>query len=105
MLASSTRETPIDLFKWSLDDLEQEEITFKVPQNHKADVPEKVELSSDFATYSLTYKRDGSNVIGVRKMIINPIIISASRFEEFKIFFQKVIKSDQKQLVFKKGTQ
>jgi tetratricopeptide (TPR) repeat protein len=105
MLASSTRETPIDLFKWSLDDLEQEEITFKVPQNHKADVPEKVELSSDFATYSLTYKRDGSNVIGLRKMIINPIIIPASRFEEFKIFFQKVIKSDQKQLVFKKSTQ
>jgi tetratricopeptide (TPR) repeat protein len=105
MLASSTRETPIDLFKWSLDDLEQEEIAFKVPQNHKADIPEKVELQSDFATYSLMYKRDGNNIVGLRKMIINPIIIPATRFDEFKTFFQKVIKSDQKQLVFKKSTQ
>ena len=103
MLGASKRDLPIDLTKFNLDDFEEEEMTVQLPLKYTADVPENVTLSNDFAQYKMTYRMEGSKVIVNRSISLKQTILPANRFEDFKNFFLKVIKTDTRQMAIKKG--
>ena len=103
MLGASKRDLPIDLTKFNLDDFEEEEMTVQLPLKYTADVPENITLSNDFAQYKMTYRMEGSKVIVNRSISLKQTILPANRFEDFKSFFLKVIKTDTRQMAIKKG--
>ena len=63
----------------------------------------ELNFSNDFAQYKMTYRMEGSKVIVNRSISLKQTILPANRFDDFKNFFLKVIKTDTRQMAIKKG--
>ena len=101
-LNEDVRKFPIEIY-YTLDlDEVEEKITMMIPTGKSlAQLPPNVSLSSDFADYTVKFSMVGNVLTATRKLVAKQDIIPASKFNETKEFFEKVIKSDKTQLAFK----
>lgn len=101
-VSSETRNFPF-LF-WTMFEAEimQETITLTLPAGKKLlEIPETVNLTSDFADFKMIYTIKGDKILIYRELIPKKDIIEPKQYTEFRNFFNKVAEADTKQYAFK----
>ena len=101
-LSTETRNYPIALWKYTSRDKEKETITISLPSGKKLmKVPTNIVLHNKYFNYSVKYKKRGNKLELIREFEFNVDEIKPADYKEFKNLYEKVIKSDKKQLAFK----
>jgi hypothetical protein len=90
------------LWKYTSRDKEKETITISLPSGKKlVKVPTNIILHNKYFNYSVKYKKRGNKLELIREFKFNVDEIKPGDYKEFKNLYEKVIKSDKKQLAFK----
>jgi hypothetical protein len=90
-------------YYWPWIDTTYEEIELKMPESYKpVDLTPEVKLTSSIADFTVSYVVYKDGIKATREMIYKKTIIETSEYMEFKIFYNAVLKEDNKQLLFRK---
>jgi hypothetical protein len=101
-LAPAKRMFPIQIWKYTSYDVLEEKVIIKIPgKKVLAEIPKSVNYSCCIADYELKFTLNGSELIVMRKFHFTHDEAPATKFQEIKDFYEKVITSDTQQLAFK----
>ena len=79
-------------------------IVYKIPQGYKIEgIPEEMNLVSSFGKFSANvFKYGEDEILYVRSLEIKDYEIPAENYDEYRLFFTDVVKSDRSQIVLVK---
>ncbi|MEM6261930.1 MAG: DUF3857 domain-containing protein [Bacteroidota bacterium] len=101
-LSLDERKYPIELWDYTSAELYEETLNIQVPAGMKvSEVPQDESYSSSNATYSLSFKMEGEVLKVVRRFEIKNDIVQPENYQEFKQFFSKLVKADDRRIAFK----
>lgn len=102
-LNHETRKYPVELWSYKGVDIENEEMSIEIPADMElVEIPEAVNFENGFAKYVMEYKLKGNVLNGKRIYEQKSDIVPPAKFKELKTFIEKIIKSDTKQIAFRK---
>ncbi len=101
--AVENRRTEVE---WDMDFIDTDTVTYHLPKGFGVEfVPEKVEFSSRFGTYSASATATNDVLTYVRRVSMKKGRYPATAYTELQDFYRKVVKADKMQVVFvNKGT-
>jgi hypothetical protein len=83
---------------------EMDSVYYKLPKNYIVDqLPENVNISSAFGTYSMITENLGDGVLCVRTFRLEPGLYPASEYKEFVSFLEQSLQYDNSKFSLKKG--
>ena len=83
--------------------METDSITFELPASYAVnDLPDAIDLETDFGSYRATYTIVGDSLIYERKLILKRREIPAESYADLKVFFGSVVKSDKAVVVLER---
>ena len=101
-LTTEERKYPIEFWNYTYADEKKEVLTISIPTGKTvSEVPESQSYSSKTATYSMTFKQSGNQLIATRTFKVLQDVVQPEDYVEFKDFMTKVIKADSQQLAFR----
>ena len=85
------------------EDTLREEISVKLPKGYMIDelVP-RVQLSSDVAQYSVTYKLKGGTLVATREFVRKKSTVDPAEYFAYKKFYNDALKEDERQVVLRR---
>jgi tetratricopeptide (TPR) repeat protein len=84
-------------------DTSYEEMDIKLPEDFEPlDVPKSKKLTSPIAEYSVDYSFSGSVLKAKRVFIHKKTLVDTTQYDDFKKFYNTVVKEDAKQILLKK---
>ncbi len=97
--SADTREHPLELWRFTVRDTNYEQLTITIPEGKRlAEVPDNISLDCEFASYHLTFKRNGRDLIVERTFHMKKDVVPSEKFEEFKTFYNAVVAADETQI-------
>lgn len=101
--SSDEREYPVEYIKFEDADAYETIVNIKAPAGKKiVELPADVSLKFGNMEFSIKYKLiDPSHLYVVRKFTSDRKVIPAKDYAEFKLFFEKIIKAEQKMIAYK----
>ena len=92
--------------EWDMDFIDTDTVTYHLPKGFGVEfVPEKVEFSSKFGTYSASVTATNELLTYTRRVSMKKGRYPAAAYTELQDFYRKVVKADKMQVVFvNKGT-
>ncbi len=86
---------------WEMDFIDTDTVVYHLPQGFGIEfVPEKVEFSSRFGTYTANVTATNDLITYTRRVSMNKGKFPASTYPELVDFYRKVVKADKMQVVF-----
>ena len=80
-----------------------EEMNIKLPADYEPlDVPKPKKIKSPIAEYSVEYSYSGGTLNAKRTFIYKKSLVQTDQYDEFKKFYNAVVKEDAKQILLKK---
>ena len=71
------------------------------PKLKPVDLTPSTVIASKFGTYSVSYTVKKGSIVGVRQLVYRKEIIPAEEYDEFKKFYNDVLKEDERNIVLK----
>jgi hypothetical protein len=101
--AAENRRTEVE---WDMDFIDTDTVVYHLPKGFGVEfVPEKVEFSSRFGTYSASATATNDVLTYIRRVSMKKGRYPATAYTELQDFYRKVVKADKMQVVFvNKGT-
>ncbi|MBS1537645.1 MAG: DUF3857 domain-containing protein [Bacteroidetes bacterium] len=85
-------------------DTSSEEISIKLPNEYEpVDVPKSKQLTSPIADYSVEYSYSSGILKAKRVFIYKKSLVETDQYNDFKKFYNAVVKEDAKQILLKKS--
>jgi hypothetical protein len=80
-------------------------IVFRIPNKFLiANLPDKTEIRSKFGYYSSEIIIDKNNLLYIRNFDLRKGLFQKEEYSEFRGFFDKISKADQKMIALKKNS-
>lgn len=103
-MPSLTKETylPSDsaTLRIAVSDITVDSITYWLPAGYKVvSLPENVNLSCEFGSYSYSLRTEGERVMLYRRLELNKGEITQEKYNEFRNFYNKVAAADRSLVV------
>ena len=87
-------------------DTVKEETTITIPDGYRpVDLVPITKLTSPFGDYLLTLNYSKGVIYGKRQFIDKKKVILPTEYKDFKAFYEKILKEDDKEIALKKGKQ
>ncbi len=100
--SQNDRKFDISIDEIFYSDLMHEKIELQLPAELElVELPQNINLKNTVADYSITYSQKGNTLIAERFLKKKKSLLKVGEFEIFKSFYQKIIKSDENQVVLK----
>lgn len=101
-LATETREFPLDLWQTFYGEIHEQTVRVSAPEGKKlVEQPEDIVISSPYFDYSLTYAKDGTDLIIRRSFTLKEDLVAPEDYPTFRTEFQRVIAGDEIALAFR----
>ncbi len=103
VLAQETRQYPLEIYSSLLStDYEYEKVIINIPDGKIiAEIPETVDVTNNFGSYSLAFHESDGKLIIERSLTFTKERITPEEYVEFKKFHNLIVKNDTQQLAFK----
>jgi len=99
---ADTRIFPVEYGNYENADEYESIITIKLPLGQKfIEVPESKKFNFNKSTFSIMYKRAGNDLIIHRVAKLDRSVIAPSDYVRFKKFFDDIVQSESKYVIFK----
>lgn len=86
---------------WDMDFIDTDTVTYHLPKGFGVEfVPEKVEFSSRFGTYTASVTAGNDQITYIRRVSMKKGRYPAATYAELIDFYRKVVKADKVQVVF-----
>ncbi len=94
---SLDRKMPI---QYELSRIEQDTLNFKLPEGaYIEQLPEKIEISSDFGDYSAEFLKTDGKLTYIRSMQYKPGTYEAEKYQDLIKFYKSVRRADRKKVI------
>ncbi|MEM9885640.1 MAG: DUF3857 domain-containing transglutaminase family protein [Bacteroidota bacterium] len=80
--------------------VEQDTILLQLPKNARVEsMPKNVDLSSEYGSFQIDYQMKGQQLVCVRRLEMNAVIVPADAFEDYRSFLKRIVNKDKAKLV------
>ena len=78
-------------------------VSISIPKDYiLSELPEDVEILTEFGSYNLTYTRIEEGLSYVRKLVIDDGLFPKEQYEDFRNFLKQVARQDKQKMILRK---